>query len=424
MSERRAVIIGVGKYLDEKIDELKGSICDASELRDRLVESQNFEVSDDHFLTGPNANCQAIRKAISDVLWKPDPCKLVLFYFSGHGFRDEYGNGYIAPYDMKPREPLVCGIRMQELTGLLLSAKNKTAVVVVLDCCYSGIAAQGARAAAEPLGDPGLKDWFSALDKETAGEGRIILASSRKDEKSREKEGCVHALGNQGPHVHGKFTFHLLEGLDGRAAEGDGRVTLDGLRRYIDEQMTNDPEHKMSWLGAGVTQAGQIVISRATQWYSINEALAVVRNLLREGGPWSVCGAARRLKAVLPLCPTLQAACDLNREIDMKLQQYGGMATEWLVRKMITIGVEYRDVFKRLQEIVANELSMNSFTAQDEAMQGLIISLFEITSENPQTQQPSRSEQTFVQQLRAQSAANRQRISVVKSQAPGSGDLS
>ena len=49
-------------------------------------------------------------------------------------------------------------------------------------------------------------------------EGKIILASSEADAVSREKNNCKHNE-NDSPHSHGAFSFHLIEGLDGKAAD-------------------------------------------------------------------------------------------------------------------------------------------------------------------------------------------------------------
>src|SRR5258707_233441 len=140
---KRAVVIGVNEYKDDRVIPLSGAVNDAEEVRDRLRDLGKFEVADNHFLVNRNATCTAIRKAMSDLLWKMDSSPLSLFYFSGHGFHDEYGNGYIAPYDVDSREPLVSGIRMQEIKEVLLAAKNKDVALVILDCCYSGVATEG-----------------------------------------------------------------------------------------------------------------------------------------------------------------------------------------------------------------------------------------------------------------------------------------
>ena len=100
---RRAVAIGINVYNDSNnIPKLKGAENDAKEVYERLKNPNigNFEIHTDHLLIGSNATCEHIRKAISDVLWKTTSTDLVLFYFSGHGFVDGYGKGYIAPYDM------------------------------------------------------------------------------------------------------------------------------------------------------------------------------------------------------------------------------------------------------------------------------------------------------------------------------------
>ena len=85
----------------------------------------NFEVSEGHFLTGSEATCEKIRKAISDVFWRTDQADLALLDFSGHGFVDGYGHGYIAPFDIHKNEPLVCGIKMKELIDTVNTSLEK-----------------------------------------------------------------------------------------------------------------------------------------------------------------------------------------------------------------------------------------------------------------------------------------------------------
>ena len=255
---RHAVVIGVNKYEDGAIPELKGAENDATELRQRLLdqESGGFDIADGHFLAGKEATGDAIRRALSDLLWKTDSSDLSLFYFSGHGFHDEYGNGYIAPWDMLHDEPMVRGIRMRDLTELLLAAKMKKTVLMILDCCYSGIATEGERGMPAGMEKPRFDQWFSEL-QEDLGKGRIVLASAGKDEKSHELLTCEHTLGPGGeaPHAHGVFTYHLLEALDGKATTGeDEEITLEGLLKYIDAQMKNFPEHKPTFFGASMTQ--------------------------------------------------------------------------------------------------------------------------------------------------------------------------
>ena len=54
---------------------------------------------------------------------------------------------------------------------------------------------------------------------------------------SRERNNCTHSE-NDSPHTHGAFSYHLIEGLDGKAADPDtGIISIDSLKRYIENQM-------------------------------------------------------------------------------------------------------------------------------------------------------------------------------------------
>jgi uncharacterized caspase-like protein len=402
-AERRAVVIGVNNYDDPGIEKLQGAVYDAEHLRDRLVQYGDFEIDDDHFLTDKAATCLAIRKAISDLLWKLDSTSLSLFYFSGHGFQDEYGNGYLAPHDIDPKAPLVCGIRMQELTELLVAAQNKRAVIAILDCCYSGIATEGKATAPAPLaGGPRFDEWFSPLDVATLdrgdAQGRIILASSRKDEKSREKAQCVHALGNEGPHAHGAFTYHLLEGLDGKATDGSEAVTLDGLRKYIDREMEkNDPQHSMSLFGAAVSKADQILLTRASHWREIQEKLENAEQCCAAGDPNSVFTAIRLLGEVRLRCPKLERVTTLETLIDDRLTPYKTVVINWCLSKRMDPRVNSLESFRKVRELAA-ELNAATILAQSYTMGGLLLSLCEVAS-----QQAYAKEDNFVAELRATS---------------------
>ena len=64
-----------------------------------------------------------------------------------------------------------------------------------------------------------------------------ILASSEPDKVSREINDCIHD-DNDSPHSHGIFSYHLIEGLNGKAADPDtGIITIDNLKKYISTEM-------------------------------------------------------------------------------------------------------------------------------------------------------------------------------------------
>ena len=201
---KRAVVIGVDEYRDDRIKDLKGSRNDAKELADLLATHGDFDVEE--LLLGAQATSEAIRTAVSDLLWRADEAKIALVYFSGHAYDDTYGNGFLAPHDMDYERPWVHGIRMQELDALMAKAVNKEVVLLLLDACKSGIAASGQKAGPENVRE--FKDAFVSVEAEppAGAKGRFVFASSGPDEKSHETCGEHQFLGG-GSHDHGAFTF-------------------------------------------------------------------------------------------------------------------------------------------------------------------------------------------------------------------------
>jgi uncharacterized caspase-like protein len=352
--QRHAVVIGVNEYADEKIPKLTGAVNDAKEVYEKLTKFGEFDIPAEHFLLDRDATCQGIRKAISDLLWKTAHNHLALFYFSGHGFQDGHGNGYIAPSNIKYDEPFVCGIRMQELRDTILSAKNKDNIVIILDCCYSGIATEPYKAL--PDVETPVDQCFSTAkaELEGAGTGWIILASSGKNEKSREKVGCTHTIGDLHPHDHGHFTYHLLEGLDGLAtdqADMTGKITLHGLMTHISRQMENDKLPKLSYLGAGIGQADAIIIATASKKRDIDRWLEQAEQNLAKGDPWALFDAIDDLGKVLKNWPERPDAMALKSRIDEKLRQYEQSVSLWLRNHKRELRREVPQQFQSLEEL-------------------------------------------------------------------------
>ena len=422
METRRAVVIGINKYEDDTIPELKGAENDATELHGRLVnqDSGGFDIAKEHFLTGKDATCDAIRHAISDLLWKDDSCDLSLFYFSGHGFHDGYGDGYIAPWDMLHAEPMVRGIRMRELTDLLLGAKMKKTVLMILDCCYSGIATEGKGDGPEK---PPVDEWFSAFREDT-GKGRIVLASGGKDEKSHELLTCTHSLAPEGelPHAHGLFTYYLLEALDGKAAGENDEITLDGLLKYIDSQMKVDSEQKPKVFNASMS-LGMIRIARANQWRKILDSVQDVETQLAEGDPFEIFTAAQNFGNTLSNFATLPQAKDLKTRLDQKLSEYRGPALAWLMKKKFNFA-KYRDVMELLTLKVGclSVDEINNLISEQEfvALLEMLVSVSCLRANG----QPYSSEDSFIYGLTGYANAQAHSASVATPETTGQGKVS
>jgi uncharacterized caspase-like protein len=227
---KRAVVIGIDDYAGAKIEKLSGAVLDATEVHQVLAENGGFEIKREHFLTDTQATSESIRSAISDLFWKSEEREAIaLFYFAGHGAHDYLDNGYLLPHDADVDAPFVKGISIQELKSLFLASKINTTAIMILDCCYSGIATRARRGLDK---DEAIKKFGDVLRLQSSGSGQFILASAGANEKAREVE-MTHADGSK--HVHGKYSFHLIEALRGVAGDNSGQISLGEVIRHIDQ---------------------------------------------------------------------------------------------------------------------------------------------------------------------------------------------
>jgi uncharacterized caspase-like protein len=355
--ERLAIVVGINRYnAESQIPVLAGAENDAKEVYERLTRSDNFTLQKSHLLVGRDATRGAILKAISEIFHKPtDNCSLVLFYFSGHGIVDENNQGYIAPYEMDPEDPFIYGINMEDLRNVIYKSKINANVVIMLDCCYAGIATND-KAMAQPelegknLYALQLKKFIESplegSNNKNVKRGKIILASSEPNEKSREKNNCVHPNSND-PHSHGAFSFHLIEGLDGKAADPEtGVITVDNLRRHIEKQMIAEGKQKPIY---SITEASQIenikiAISLDQFKYKTSQLIKEIEERMDQKSETSglvdiqsLTEAAKKVSELASLDPTNKDILRLVKAVDDSLRLYEEPMIQWLTKNTLLV---------------------------------------------------------------------------------------
>ena len=352
--KKRAVIVGINDYDDSELDNLEGAVNDATDMYELLKNRGDFEIEEGHFLINEEATSRGIRKALSDLFWRTEPCNLMLFYFSGHGIIDGYNTGYIAPSDMLKDQPFVCGIRHEELGYVCMNSIGK-ASVVILDSCYSG----GAAGDRSPLNIKEAFRPFDDLTQETRAEGKIVLTSTDDHSVAKEDGNCAHVVGSE-PHPHGLFTFHLLEGLDGKAKNESGLITLGNLVKYVENQFEDN-----------VRQKPQIKVTKGYKWGDIRIALSheqfnqVIATLLDEArfldrdDPVSQFVAAIRIAKVLDLEPENKEALDHKSEINDIFSEWKGKSGKWcikneedVVQKAAELRIPIQNVWRSLSNLI------------------------------------------------------------------------
>ena len=174
------------------------------------------------------ATRQAVEDAVGEIARSARPEDVFVLYAAGHGTVVACGGEApeyrLLTYKASLRsDATLCaeGVSERRLAELLrvVPARKK---LLVLDTCQSGAAATertliAARGAVET----------DAIKRLGRAEGVAIVAAAKASEYAVE----VPSLG------HGLFTWVLLKGMEGGAAEEDGTVTVFGLFHYLQREL-------------------------------------------------------------------------------------------------------------------------------------------------------------------------------------------
>ena len=232
IAQRWAVVIGIDGYKDARIPSLQTAEADAVKIKEVIASRIGLDADHIKILTGSQATQQNIRSAMGTWLArKATKDDLVLIYYAGHGAPEtDYSrkspdglSKYLVPYDAKADDLFATAIPMTEIATIFDRIEARS-IIFFSDACYSGAA--GGRSfmmgkfRSVLIGDP-----TAVIAK---GKGRIIITAGQANEPAVEDA----KLG------HGVFTYYLLEGLSGKAANASGSVTLSGLYSYLSDRVT------------------------------------------------------------------------------------------------------------------------------------------------------------------------------------------
>jgi WD40 repeat protein/uncharacterized caspase-like protein len=223
------MLVGVNKYQDEGLPTLNYSSVDCQGLADALTgATRQFpqkEVKIHHDFASLSPSKENVRVSLQEITAAAKPQDMVLFYFSGHGMLEPNSQeAFLCLADTQKSNLQNTGLKLQELLQLLNNcpAQNQ---LVWLDACHSGgMTLRGTTR--EPLLNP-TTQLVEVLQRSAAkSKGFYALLSCDNNQQSWE----FPELG------HGVFSYYLMRGLNGEAADSKGIISADGLYRYVYHQ--------------------------------------------------------------------------------------------------------------------------------------------------------------------------------------------
>jgi len=216
----RGLFFGVQHFESPWIDPLRYAHRDA--LAMNALFSEAF--GDCTVVVGRDATKARIRSELDQLKLAGTAADLVVVYYSGHGTP---ASRRLVAYDTDIADLEATTIGMEDFVGSALRCGADN-VLVLLDCCFSGLPHVKAVALGyqERNGGAGM-----ATPRIIAGSGQVVITAATADEPAYETDDVQH----------GQLTYHLIRGLLGSPDTiHDGMISLDRLWGYIGKNLADN----------------------------------------------------------------------------------------------------------------------------------------------------------------------------------------
>ncbi|MGL5063688.1 MAG: caspase, EACC1-associated type [Microcoleus sp.] len=214
MQRKVALLVGVSNYHQQGISALPSATKDAMAIKQVLKRQDMGGFAETDIKLLPNPTKKNMEDAIDDLFAECKANDLLLFYFSGHGFKDERGNLFIATpttetkanKTVRSHTAISASFFHERMTASLCKKQ-----IVILDCCFSGAFTKGL-----VLGN---KSW-------------AVLSSSNDIEYSYAPKASELSI----------YTRYLVEGINTGAGDlnNDGKISIDELHKYTKKKVEED----------------------------------------------------------------------------------------------------------------------------------------------------------------------------------------
>ncbi|MEM7716958.1 MAG: caspase family protein [Cyanobacteria bacterium P01_A01_bin.68] len=231
------LLIGINDYQDINLPCLRYPALDCQGLEQSLIKATegfpNKEIVVHHDFAPQVPILENIRHSLHRIVSQSQSQDSILLYFSGHGMLEpDTQEAVLCLSDTNKNNLLGTGLPMQEVVEML-SASPAKQQLLCLDTCHSGdMALLGASVGSARNGDitplsNSTPQLMSVLrQRASQSKGFCALLSCDRGQKSWE----FPELG------HGVFTYYLMQGLSGEAADVSGFIDADGLYKYVYRQ--------------------------------------------------------------------------------------------------------------------------------------------------------------------------------------------
>jgi uncharacterized caspase-like protein len=217
LGQKWALVIGIGRFADRAIPQLNYTATDAQSFAAVLMDPAvgRFPKSNVTVLLDADATTRRIKEELNRIARAAQPNDMVVIYLATHGSPRDFDSvgalNYLVTYDTEIKSAdtpdqdalYATAYPMVDLSNTVATRMHALRTLVVLDTCYSGGSIKHGGARMMGTGLANASPSAAALQRMSAGSGRIVLAAARDDQESLESPDLRH----------GYFTYFLMKQL-------------------------------------------------------------------------------------------------------------------------------------------------------------------------------------------------------------------
>ena len=240
ITRKRALVIGLDKYVDKRIPQLVSALSDARAISEAFNQQLGYDVT---LLQNPSK--AEIVQWFNRIVVELNDTNSFVVYFAGHGDMVEKTQmGYWIPADASASDPSTW-ISNSDISRWLANINSKQ-VAVIADSCYSGTLAVDIQANNAGLRSTVADDY---LRKRT-----ITVMTSGSDEP----------VSDTGKFGHSVFAWNLLEEIKGVKSWTIGSSLFSNVKTQLERELPQTPLYGIS-IKAGHEEGGDFLFERRSK---------------------------------------------------------------------------------------------------------------------------------------------------------------
>ncbi len=233
-AEKWAILVGIDHYEDPNITDLRCAVADVTAFKEVLTDQKIGDFDHVYLMTDKHKGNDYpthtnITFRFENLASRINPEDTFLFYFSGHGL-EKGGRYYLLSVNSITRSQTnlkQTSIPLDVLEGLMKNIRARK-ILFILDACRNE--PSKAKGGGDNIMSRGLMEKtvkvMPGKKKGVPGYSAVLFACKEKER--------AYEWDEKG---HGVFTFYLLEGMKGEAANDEGDITVNELVKYTQDKV-------------------------------------------------------------------------------------------------------------------------------------------------------------------------------------------